>query len=243
MFDVTMTACNRPELLERTLRSFFIYFIGLKKSIPRLIINIDPVGTDAPIQDTLDICYNYFSEVVWNTPWRPSFPKASKWVWSQIESPIIFHLEDDWEMLREVSLSKMLDILYTFPDLAILRLPAFASGTDTMKNWNKFFNWNGIFFECPLDLRGGLGFCGHPSLIKKSFISYVFPYLDATKNIEKQIKHHNKPLTGYLNSCNYGVYAQQNEPPAIQDTGRQWMIDNKYHKKGSKAFFTVWEKC
>lgn len=241
MIDVTMTACKRPKLLEKTLSSFFRNFIGLAAQDLRLIINIDPVGIDIAANVCIRICEKYFNNIIFRSPNRPSFPKAFQWVWQQVEAPLVLHLEDDWEMVNEVSLGNMLDILNKHDDLMILRLAAFKSVTCTMKNWNKFYPWNGEFFECPLDQIGGLGFCGHPSLIKKKFITYVAPRLDPGRNPEKQIKGRNGDIGKFLLKYRYGVYAKQNSPAAIQDIGRRWMIENGFRKYGSKSFFTEWE--
>jgi hypothetical protein len=40
----------------------------------------------------------------------------------------------------------------------------------------------------------------------------------------------------------YGVYAKPNDPPAILDIGRKWMVENKLRKRGNKAWFTQWEE-
>jgi hypothetical protein len=243
MIDITMTACNRPEILEKTLSSFFRNFIGLVEQDLRLIINIDPVGIDSPAHACIEICRKYFNNLTINMPEKPSFPKAFQWVWQQVEAPLVLHLEDDWEMVQETSLKDMLDLLEKYEALLILRIAAFKSTIDTMKNWNKFYPWNGKFFECPLNEVGGLGFCGHPSLIKKKFISYVAPRLDPNRNPEKQIKGKNGEIGKFLLKYQYGVYAQQNSPAAIRDIGRRWMIDNGFKKAGSKSFFTEWENA
>lgn len=236
-----MTACKRPELIEKTISSFFKNFIGLVEQDLRLIINIDPIGIEVPAHVCIKICEKYFNRITFNMPEKPSFPKAFQWVWQQVETPIVLHLEDDWEMIHEVSLRDMLGILDKYEDLMILRLPAFKSTATTMKNWNKFYPWNGEFFECPANEIGGLGFCGHPSLIKKKFISYVAPRLDPTRNPEKQIKGRNGDIGKFLLKYRYGVYAKLASPAAIRDIGRRWMINNGFRKAGSKSFFIEWE--
>jgi len=243
--DVTMTACLRCAILEQTLGSFFKYLKGFKSLCPRLIINIDPVGPDN-YTDVLGVCRQYFDKIVSRVSDNCSFSYAFKWVWGQVEAPFVLHLEDDWVLTKNVSVTELLDTLEEEQDLMILRLAAFAAGPKYMKNWNKFFPYDGNIYRCPSDLKGGLAFCGHPSVIKKSFIEFMAPLLDPTRNPEKQIKHNapkiGKILRPFLNKYEYGVYSKPDNDPLVIDIGRQWMIANGYSKKGSKAFFTEWEK-
>lgn len=241
MLDITMTACNRPEILERTLSSFHEN-MNLKNVKCRLVVNVDKVGTDAPLKETIEICLNYFRDTKFNFPEIPSFPKAFKWAWSQVEAPYVLHLEDDWELLRPISLHEIIELLDKYEDLALLRLPAFIATENTMKNWNKFFPWNGEFFECPKEIVGGLGFCGHPSIIKNKFVKHIAQFIDTKRNPEKQIKGRNGLLKDFLTSFRYGVYGKPNSPPIIRDLGRKWMIEKGWGKEGSKAWFVRWKK-
>ena len=130
-----------------------------------------------------------------------------------------------------------------FPNLQIMRLNSFASGQTMTKNWNKFIPWNGIFFEIPPNERGLLGFTGHPSLIRQSFIDEVAPKLNPERNPEKQIKGKNPAFKHLFQDPNrYGVWGVRGKGPVVRDIGRQWMIINGYRKKGSKAWFTEYVK-
>jgi len=198
--------------------------------INNVFINIDPVGPGDP-RETAIVAGEFFpiKKLTIHVPFTPSFPKAFIWCWQQTlttDSACVFHLEDDWELTRPIDLQQLFILLRLYPDLSILRLSAFRSGTHIMKCWNKLIQWNGTFFEVPPDLRGLLGFCGHPSLIRKEFIQTVLPHLDSDKNPEKQIKGNHPQFGPYILAHRFGVYHGQDEPPAIHDIGRQWMIDN-----------------
>lgn len=238
MIDITMTATRRHEILEKTLESFKR---NLFENInPRLIINIDPVGPDENSEKCINVCLRYFKEVVVNLPKTPNFSRAFIWTWSQTISPFVFHLEDDWELLRPISLFFMIDLLNKYKDLALLRLPQFKS-THEMKNWNLFFPWNGEFFECPENLRKLAGFCGHPSLIKKQFIHNTYPLIDSSLNPEKQF-HQDPRLIREVLKWRYGVFSKQNTPNILQDLGRVWLRDSEWQKRGDKGYFIEWEK-
>jgi hypothetical protein len=237
--DVTITACLRPEILETTLRSFFDGMFRAHEC--RLIINVDPVGLDVPQKSVVDVCRSYSPVVVSRTPSEPSFPVAFKWVWMQVEAPYVFHLEDDWELLSPVSLSKMVELMESEPDLAVLRLPRWRTESLTSKNWGHFYPWNGRFFECPEGRKAELGFCGHPSLIRGDFVKKTTPYLDEGKNPEKQF-HYNYKIVEVVKKYRYGVYATQNSPPIIREIGEQWKIANGWIKQGNRAHFVKWTR-
>lgn len=245
--DITITATCRPGILRRTLETFSKYMLRPKSNIGyKVFINVDPLGPGTQ-WETIKVCFDYFDEadVIYHIPRKPSFPKAFMWVWreaSNSNSPYVLHLEDDWELLRPVDIEKLLILLHLHSDLAILRLSAFPSKMQTCKNWDKYLNWNGTFFEVPPDLRGLLGFAGHPSLICKEFVRTILPCMDDDINPEKQIKGNNRHCGGYIKAHRYGVYIEQNAPPLIKDIGRAWMLKTGYRKRGSKAWFTEWEK-
>ena len=100
-----------------------------------------------------------------------------------------------------------------------------------------------MFFEIPKEERGLLGFTGHPSLIRQSFINEVAPKLNPESNPEKQIKGKNKKFKHlFQDPYRYGVWGVRGKGPIVRDIGRKWMIKNGYRKKGSKAYFTEYIK-
>ena len=240
LIDITITATRRPELLDATLSSFSKYLFHTEMPT-RVIINVDPAGNDIDSAAVVAVCHRYFSSVFANCPKSASFPVAFKWVWSQVEAPFVFHLEEDWVLTRHIDIWAMLDAMYRNPDLAILRLP-YRPVTDTSKNWTYFFPWNGEFFECPKHIRGTLGFCGHPSLLRFSFVVSVLPHLNTTSNPEKQLKWRNRNIKPILDKYRFGVFSEPHQPAAVIDIGRRWMIENGWAKKGQKEVFTEWEK-
>jgi len=243
MLDVTITAVRRPQVLRTTLDSFFK---NLFKSTPcRAIINVDPVGLDVDSLRVVDVCREYFDEVVYNLPDEANFSKAFKWVWSQVESDLVFHLEDDWEMTQEVDLECLAGVLKKYRNIPYIRLPQFLSCLTTMKNWNKVFKWAGEFYMPPFNEKW-LGFTGHPALLKGDFVKHVAPMLDVSLNPEKQFfQGGNTKLTEYCNQfwfVVYGVPAEPPTPPFVKDIGRAWAVENGWQKADNKAHFLKWEK-
>lgn len=244
MLDITMTATMRPDILNVTINSFFKYmlseYVNTGHKI-RLIINVDKVGGGSR-SEVLGAVDNRFHSSYIYIPTAPSFPQAFKRVWSEVKADYVLHLEDDWELLRYVSLSCLIGLLKLEPDLALLRLPSFRAGSSDMKNWDVFFPYNGRYYECPEECRGGIGFCGHPSIIRGDFIRSIAPLLNDTYNPEKQFHVKNSAVMKEVLKWRYGVYGIPNTSPLILDIGRKWMIKNNYRKQGNKAFFTKWEE-
>lgn len=239
--DVTITACRRPRIFARTMVSFYENMLSNHNC--RASINIDPIG-DGDEQETLANCQIACRVPgAFRLPTQANFSKAFKWVWkNKGNANYVLHLEDDWELLKEVDVEHMVAILERHPKLALLRLPQFKADGDKMKNWNRFFPWNGQYFECPEELKMSVGFCGHPSLIKREFIDNTVNFIDTTKNPEKQFHRGPKEIMDEVAEWSYGVYGTPKESAMIRDIGRKWMIENKWKKKGSKAYFMEWER-
>lgn len=244
MILVTTTAVGRPEIFAKTLESFQKYlFRDFSKY--ELALNIDPVGSNS-INEMIEIAHYYFGEnnCIIRTPALPQFAVAFKFVWCQVKShhKYVFHLEDDWELLEEINLQDMVNILEEEEHLALLRLPAFHATNGTMKNWNKFYIWNGKYFECPKELTLVTGFCGHPSLIKAEFVRDTAPWIDTNINPEKQFHHHNKRILEIVQRYRYGVFGFKTSTPIVADTGRKWIQKTEWRKEGNKAWFLNWKK-
>ena len=123
LIDITMTATVRPEILERTLSSFWQYMFSQYNYDYRLIINIDRIGDNSYSQkDALDVAESYFSDIVYNCPDTNSFPRAVKWVWSNSTSDYVFHLEDMWLLLTSINLNHLIHILDNYPKIASVNL-------------------------------------------------------------------------------------------------------------------------
>ena len=250
---ITMTATLRPSILTQTLSSFYSNCFNGDEY---LFINIDPVGLygsglelgiEAAIIEIQDRIEEYFpmNKIVGRTPIVPSFPEAFKWLWNRVldyDFKYIFHLEDDWKLIRGVDLSHMISLMEKYPELLILRLSQFPTGDTKSKNWNKFIYWTGEFFEPVPSEKGLLGFCGHPSLIKREFVEAAVRVLDDTHNPEKALKGHNSIMKPLYEKGRFGVYSPQNVGPTVIDIGRPWMLKNGFRKAGDKANFTHWNK-
>jgi len=259
-FDLICTATLRPELIKRTFDSHIKHLFRDNIKNARLIMNVDTVGARTPSEgrQLLDDIFEYvdsipFSDIKINTCHTPSFSRAFYWLMGQISEPLTFNLEEDWELSKDLDFERMVELFEVDKKLAHLRLSMFESyyleGDDIihesevlrqyeMKTWNKFIKWNGEFFDIPRNLRGVIGWAGHPSLNRTAFLLAFASILDKEKNHEKQIKGHRPILLG----SHFGVFHPKCETPAVKDIGREWMKRNGFEKKGTNAFFTEWMK-
>ena len=207
-----------------------------------LRLNIDPVGHDISPYDVLDVARQFpWADIDYRIADKASFPKAFTWVLDHTDTPFTFNLEEDWELLRTVDLLSMLGMMANDFRLVILRLPIFHADLNDMKNWKCWYPWNGQYFECPEMRRLDLGFCGHPSLIRTSWLQGALPRIDDRYNPEKQF--HTTALCNAVLPWRYGVYGHPDGPPYIRDIGRGWMAVNGWTKAGTPAFFTEWRKA
>lgn len=117
--DVTMvvTSCRRFDLLERTLRSFFTY-------------NDYPLKEVIVIEDSDDEGIFKISEMFPEQPIRIIFNKVNigqsrsvDKAYAEVETPYIFHIEDDWEFTNPGVIAALKETLVAEPEtlLALAR--------------------------------------------------------------------------------------------------------------------------
>jgi hypothetical protein len=145
---VVITSCNRPDLLQRTLRSFVQY-------------NTYPVGKyvviedhpNAPIPEWLPENTVYIKNDV-NRGQIWSIDRAYK----EVTTPFVFHAEDDWEFYRPGFIEASREILDNYPDIiqVWLREHGDTNGLSTMKidkfpfevmQWGYDRVWHGFSFN------------------------------------------------------------------------------------------------
>ena len=110
MVTTVLTSCGRLDLLERTIDSFFKC---LDYPVERFIL-IDDSG-DPEVHEQIRKNYSQFDLILneENIGLIKSIDKA----YSKVETPFIFHLEDDWEFNRSGFMSKSIKILKANPTI------------------------------------------------------------------------------------------------------------------------------
>jgi len=238
--DITMTATLRPGIINETLESYCSK-IFKERDRYRLIVNIDPVGEGVKAKEVIKVCKNYFNDVIFNIPDKPSFPNAVIWVWSQIDpkSKFVFHLEDDWLLGRDIDINDMIKILDSHPTFAYLRLLKYRipnSGRIHIFKTTYRYNNEGFFISSNRDNQFGL----NPCLIKADFIRQALPNMVTTLNPEKQFRASNKYMKDLLMKWEYPVYGQPGWGITAIDNGWKWRRKLGINKPDNTQFL-VWD--
>lgn len=92
--SVVLTACNRADLLEKTLDSFFAMNTY---PLERFIIIDD--GMNFGCNDFVKDKYDFPIELIYNNP-KLFQIKSIDAAYRLVETPFIFHMEEDWEFLK-----------------------------------------------------------------------------------------------------------------------------------------------
>lgn len=244
---VMTPATLRPDILDRTYSSFYKNMFEEFKRPLSLVINIDPIGDTGARVAMERVIRQYFvlqlrSQVCFNHPPQPSFPRAFLWLWNIVmrcTSDYAFYLEDDWELLQCVDLERMVTVMENNPSLATLRLPFTPIGLNEYKSWGHLFPWVGDYFKCPYESKRSIGWCGHPGLVNVAFMRDVMSLLRDDACPERQMKGNpdrDYEMFNLINKWDFGVYGFPGESEYVRDIGRQWRIDRNI----TKLYTTEW---
>jgi hypothetical protein len=238
MIDVTMTATLRPGIVSQTLDSFCRNIFKDRDNY-RLIINVDPVGEKIDPIKVLEVCKQYFKNIIFNSPKQASFPTAVIWCWSKTTSDFIFHLEDDWLLTSKIDINDMIRILNLNENLVCLRLPKCdIPKSITMKLWKaKYFYTGDNYFVTSSNNQFGL----NPVLIKREFIKEAVQIMSLLFNPEKQFRpSKNERMNNLINKWKYGLYGVPGQKATVLDNGTVWRQKNNFKKPQDS--FLVWER-
>jgi hypothetical protein len=218
--DVTLVCGRRPELLSQTLQSFqqmaFRYF-----RINRVYVNIDPFGGDVvDHKKCRSLVLGYFPDAVISEPENASFGQAVKALWSQVTSPVVLHLEDDWLALEPIT-----------PDRVF---PLFKGRTRAVKLVSKELQWNGRdeprrrtekvkVLGLPIWKRKVSSFGTSPGFFSGNFVNQCSAFMTADLDPEKQQRTHLNPaLMNFTSRYECRVLPGTEQPEIILDIGRTW---------------------
>lgn len=107
--EFTTTACNRPEILFQTYKSYTSNLKGIDFTKSTLYINIDPSPNNENINKVVNVCYKFFGKVVTKIPKNPNFTHAVRWLFEQPKGKYFFHLEDDWVLTEEIHIKDIIE--------------------------------------------------------------------------------------------------------------------------------------
>jgi len=239
--DITTTACNRIDIIEKTYKSFTENLTGVDWNKSTLYINIDPVPYNYDIEKDRDaiveMCHKYFGYVVANRPIQPNFTRAYNWIWSHATKDIILNLEDDWELIKQIDIDILLQYFKNISTLYQVVLRAYT-----------------YHYPCT---------CASPSLLHRRYYHAIGGKMDELRNPETQthstssterfgIFIPNKkscPDRNYIKKYVVAYPEVENDNFAIivKDIGREWLIKSNYDRPQNlgickKDSFVKWIK-
>jgi hypothetical protein len=209
--DFSTTSTARPDILAQTYESFNTRLAGIKLADCKLFLNVDLPQSDGPfdVQKTILVAKKYFGEVVVNTTAKPNFAQAVKNCFSSTAADLLFHLEDDWELLEEVNIEQLHEILMSRPSLGCVNLRAYAHFTNTYA-------------------------CLSPALWRAEAARDISSKLNDHDNPEMQM--HNRTAANKVKRPM--TYRSTHFPDRVvlKDLGRSWMAQNRIVKDNGDKF-------
>lgn len=236
--DITMVAVVRPALVRRTLKTIVRNIVDDPDRF-RLILNVDPIGEKIKPKKVVAVAQEFFKNITYNIAKEPSFAKAVKWVWKNSDAPYIFHIEDDWDILRKVNVNNMIDILVKNNNISSLRLYKYR--TPKKKVFTTFsckwrYNSDGFYVADGWEKQFGL----NPIFIRREFIDEALPRMRDNVNPEKQFRDTQKFMKPIIKKWKYALYTNPGDAPLVVDTGTKWRNKTRYIKP-RKGTFLTWE--
>lgn len=166
---VCITSCGRLDLLARTLESFRAYNTG-----GRYILSED--STDQAIIGQVSRTYPDFK--ILSGPARLGIMRSIDRLYGEVETPYIFHLEDDWEFDGAIDWQAALGVLDTNDKVANVCVRAFDEIKPAFQKRSDRFDFNGARFQI---MRADahpefFGWTPNPGLIQKSLYDRYKPF-------------------------------------------------------------------
>jgi hypothetical protein len=214
--SITTTAVHRSDIIEKTYQTLTSNISGIDYKKLTLYINVDPLPPQNLNQkdEIKKVCEFFFGKVVINFPETPSFAKAVKWCWQQVDSEYVFHIEDDWKFLEKININ---DYLKLFNDTVYQ--VAFRA-------------YPGKYNKMVLS----------PSLLKNEVCKKISENLDETINPEVQLRGKKFGLNMPIGDKPTDKIICPSKQINISDMGRKWLASTKYRKsdKHGKSHFNSW---
>lgn len=177
MITVVITSCGRMELLKRTVNSFFNYV----DVFPSELVLIDDSGDKKVHQDIAD----YFQKKNLPIPVNLVFNETNigqinsiDIAYSRVKTPLIFHLENDWEFIRSGFMADSLYILESLPKIITVWLRG-TEDTNTHPVEPALFQLNNIDYRyMAVGALGGNwhGFTWNPGLRRLKDYKLIAPF-------------------------------------------------------------------
>ena len=205
-----MTSCGRPDLLRRTIDSFFRHN---DYPIEKYIIIED--SSDETMKDWLLENYGSVFEVIFNKPKLGQIKSVDR-AYSKVQTPYIFHCEDDWQFFRGHFISESLSVLREDPKIVQVWLRDLWD-TNTHPPERTILRTEDavLYRRITFDHHGWHGFSFNPGLRRKADYDIIGSY-EAVGYQYVNIGHEKAISQKYKD---LGYYAAILEEAAVEHTG------------------------
>jgi len=233
--EVVIVATRRVELLRQCLASFsnklFHHF-----KIEKALINIDPIwGSEGDQEEIKVLLADYFENVEFIEPEQPNFSKAVKNLWLRTQADLVFHLEEDWLALEEITVDMVAENLTgNVKSLSLMN----ASKNNKKSNPYHFRRYRPWYLPFKIIDWSTPYFGTSPSFWNGSFLRDCAQFMDAEFDPEKQFyENFNHPLQDFVkdSKCKFLF----GNPYLVEDIGRQWQVENNV-KKSIEDGISIW---
>lgn len=218
ILDFTTTAVNRPDIVDRTYSSFYKNLKNVDFDQCTLYINIDPLPKSEGREEVVEVSKKYFGNVVSRMPEKGNYTEAYNWLWSSAQTEYLFNLEDDWILIKEVNIEKLINIFHEQEGLYEVALRAYPYKYD----------------KCPTS----------PNIMHRRYYSKVGGNLDPNINPEVQLRGKNfgleMPSKDSGISAKGKIIAWPKNRIIVKDIGREWIENSKLRRPNKKSHFTTW---
>jgi len=205
-----LTSCGRPDLLKQTLDSFFQHN---NYPIEKYIIIED--STDERMQQWVLDNYGSVFEVIINRPKLGQIRSVDK-AYSRVQTPYIFHCEDDWRFFRGNFIGESLSVLRKDPRTLQVWLRDLWDTNGHPPERTILRTEDGVLHRrVTLNYQGWHGFSFNPGLRRKSDYDLVGSY-EAIGHQYPGIDHEMAIGQKYRD---LGYYATILEEAAVEHTG------------------------
>ena len=214
-------------MLERCLASFsdkmFRHF-----NVNRALVNIDPIwGSEADQEAMKKLLHEHFENVEVFEPAKAHFTTAVKNLWLKTECEHVFHLEEDWIALEDIT-PEMVDA-HIVGNVKSLSLMNEAKNNTKNKpyHYKRYRPW---YLPFKIDDKNKPHFGTSPSFWCGDFLRDCAKLMDINFDPEKQFYQDlNMPLQEFVRHkrCKF-IFGN---PHLIQDIGREWQEQNKIEKR------------
>ena len=154
---VVLTSCNRVDLLDKTIESFHKYNTY---PIEEFIIIEDSTDTKA-----IEHIKNKYSDynLIFNDKNLGTF-KSIDIAYSKVRTPYVFHLEDDWEFVKEGFIEDSMKILDNNSNVINVWIRALADTMEHPFSKEKYVTEDIGYYTMDTDYGGYTGFTTNPGL-------------------------------------------------------------------------------